>query len=62
VRDWLTTELPKPRRKGPMTLRIDTDVLSWFRALGKGYRSRINAILRRYFEQHGGEGKPHRSS
>lgn len=49
--DWATTELPKPRRKGHMTLRIDTDVLDWFRAQGKGYQSRINAILRRYFEQ-----------
>lgn len=50
--DWVTTELPKPPRKGHMTLRIDTDVLAWFRAQGKGYQSRINAILRRYFEQH----------
>ena len=50
--DWLTTELPKPQRKGHMTLRIDSDVLSWFRAQGKGYQSRINAILRQYFEQH----------
>jgi uncharacterized protein (DUF4415 family) len=50
--DWLTTELPKPHRKGHMTLRIDSDVLSWFRAQGKGYQSRINAILRRYYEQH----------
>ena len=50
--DWLTTELPKPPRKGDMTLRIDSDVLDWFRAQGKGYQSRINAILRRYYEQH----------
>jgi uncharacterized protein (DUF4415 family) len=50
--DWLTTELPKPQRKGHMTLRIDADVLDWFRAQGKGYQTRINAILRRYFEQH----------
>ena len=50
--DWLTTELPTPQRKGHMTLRIDSDVLAWFRAQGKGYQSRINAILRKYFEQH----------
>ena len=50
--DWVTMELPKPRRKDHMTLRIDSDVLAWFRALGKGYQSRINAILRRYYEQH----------
>ena len=50
--DWLTTELPKPRHKAHMTLRIDADMLGWFRAQGKGYQTRINAILRRYFEQH----------
>ena len=50
--DWVTTELPRPRRKGHMTLRTDSDVLAWFRAQGKGYQSRINAILRRYYEQH----------
>jgi uncharacterized protein (DUF4415 family) len=50
--DWLTTELPKPRRKAHTTLRLDADMLGWFRAQGKGYQTRINAILRRYFEQH----------
>ena len=28
-------------------MRIDSDVLAWLRAGGKGYQSRINAILRR---------------
>jgi uncharacterized protein (DUF4415 family) len=50
--DWLTTELPKPRVKAAMTLRLDADMLDWFRAQGKGYQTRINAILRRYYEQH----------
>jgi uncharacterized protein (DUF4415 family) len=50
--DWLTTELPKPRAKAHMTLRLDADVLDWFRKQGRGYQTRINAILRRYFEQH----------
>ena len=50
--DWGTTELPLPRRKAHMTLRLDADVLGWFRAQGKGYQTRINAILRKYFEQH----------
>lgn len=50
--DWLTTELPQPRRKAHMTLRLDKDMLDWFRAQGRGYQTRINAILRRYFEQH----------
>jgi uncharacterized protein (DUF4415 family) len=50
--DWATTELPKPKRKAHATLRLDADVLDWFRAQGRGYQTRINAILRRYFEHH----------
>src|SRR5512139_2794182 len=50
--DWATAELPMPRRKAHTTLRLDADMLGWFRAQGKGYQTRINAILRRYFEQH----------
>ena len=50
--DWVSTELPPPRRKAHMTLRLDVDMLDWFRAQGKGYQTKINAILRRYFEQH----------
>ncbi len=50
--DWVTTELPKPRSKAHMTLRLDADMLGWFRAQGKGYQTKINAILRRYYEQH----------
>jgi uncharacterized protein (DUF4415 family) len=33
--------------KTSTTVRIDTDVLAWLRLQGKGYQSRINAILRR---------------
>ena len=36
--DWVTTELPKPRRKAHMTLRLDADMLGWFRAQGKAIR------------------------
>ena len=50
--DWLTTELPASQRKAPLTLRMDADMLGWFRAQGKGYQTKINAILRRYYQQH----------
>ncbi len=33
--------------KTSTTVRIDSDVLAWLRSQGKGYQSRINAILRR---------------
>ncbi len=50
--DWATTELPAPRRKRHTTLHLDADMIEWFRAQGRGYQTRINAILRSYFEQH----------
>jgi len=34
-------------RKRQITARLDADVLDWLKAQGKGYQSRINAILRR---------------
>ena len=37
-----------PAGKRQVTLRIDADVLDWFRAQGKGYQSRMNAVLRAY--------------
>ncbi len=38
------------RPKQNLTLRVDPDVLEWFRAKGKGYQTRINAILRAYMQ------------
>ena len=32
--------------KEPTTIRVDSDVLAWLRAKGKGYQTRMNAILR----------------
>ncbi len=38
--------------KAQVTLRIDSDVLSWFKRRGPGYQTRINALLRAYMEAH----------
>ena len=38
------------RRKRMMTLRIDGDVVEWFKAHGPGYQSRMNAVLRAYMK------------
>ena len=38
--------------KKQIALRVDTDVLEWMKAQGKGYQSRMNAILRAYYETH----------
>lgn len=42
---------PVPR-KAQLTLRIDSDVLSWFRRQGNRYQTRINSILKAYKEAH----------
>lgn len=39
-------------RKSQITLRLDPDVLEWFRALGAGYQTQINGLLRAYMEEH----------
>lgn len=42
-----------PEKKVPVTIRLDREVLEWFKAQGKGYQSRINALLKAYKEAHG---------
>jgi len=37
--------------KAAISLRVDADVLAWFKAQGPGYQTRINAILRAYKDQ-----------
>ena len=44
-----------PPGKKQLTLRLDADVLEWLKSQGKGYQSRINAILRAYYEAHRNE-------
>jgi len=36
--------------KWQLTLRLDQDVLDWFRAEGKGWQTRVNAVLRAFVE------------
>ena len=49
--EWATTELPMPKRKEHTNLRIDADVLAFFRRQGRGYQTRINAVLRSYVDE-----------
>lgn len=45
--------LKPPPSKQQITIRLDDDVLNWFRAQGEGYQTRINSLLRAYMEAHG---------
>jgi uncharacterized protein (DUF4415 family) len=40
---------PGPAKK-LLTLRVDDDVLAWFRSQGRGYQTRINTLLRAYMD------------
>ncbi|WP_252179525.1 BrnA antitoxin family protein [Endozoicomonas sp. 4G] len=42
-------ELRLPVKK-PITIRLDSDVLEWFKSQGQGYQTRINNLLRQYME------------
>ena len=41
-------EIRLPRRKQHVSMRLDAEVLDWFRKQGQGYQTRINAVLRAY--------------
>ena len=47
---WDSAELVPAVVKEPISLRVDTDVLAWFRAQGPRYQSRMNAVLRAYMK------------
>lgn len=47
---WMTTPLPSSPGKTSVHLRVDSDVLHWFRGQGKGHLTRMNAVLRAYMQ------------
>ncbi len=48
---WKDAHVVMPKRKETVTMRLDTDLLEWFRQ-ERGYQTRINAILRAYMAAH----------
>ncbi|ABE41194.1 conserved hypothetical protein [Rhodopseudomonas palustris BisB5] len=55
--DWSKAKLIMPAAKKAISIRLDEDVLDFFKREGAGYQRRINAVLRSYMEQ---MGKPKR--
>jgi uncharacterized protein (DUF4415 family) len=41
-----------PEVKELISMRVDQEVLAWFKAQGKGYQTRMNAVLRAYMKAH----------
>jgi uncharacterized protein (DUF4415 family)/uncharacterized DUF497 family protein len=58
---WDDAELVVPVSKRAISLRVDEDVLEWFRGLGPGYQTRMNAVLRSYMKRASPLAKPSRS-
>ena len=48
--DWDNAVLVVPAAKIPISIRLDDDVLAFFKAGGAGYQKRINAVLRSYMD------------
>jgi uncharacterized protein (DUF4415 family) len=55
--DWSQAVLVVPARKKAISIRIDPDVLDYFKNEGPGYQRRINAVLRSYVDQKQKRGK-----
>jgi len=49
--DWSDAVLVIPARKKAISIRVDEDVLDYFKSEGDGYQRRINAVLRSYMLQ-----------
>lgn len=54
VRDWSEARRGKFYRpvKHAVSLRLDADVLAWFRVQNEKYQTKINAVLREFMQQH----------
>jgi hypothetical protein len=48
VMDWDSVTVELPKSKTDLHILVDRDVLDFFRKTGKGYQTRINAVLRSY--------------
>ena len=49
--DWSNAVAVYPIPKNAISIRLDSDVIDFFRSTGKGYQTRINAVLRHYMQE-----------
>ncbi len=48
---WKNARVRWPdRAKKQLTMRLDADIVDWFKSQGKGYQTRMNAVLRSFYE------------
>ena len=51
--EWTSLKVAWPQPKQAISLRIDKDILDWFRDRGPGYQTRMNAVLRAFVDAQG---------
>ena len=49
---WKNAKVVMPAKKSRISIRLDQEVLDWFKSQGKGYQTKINAILKSYVDAH----------
>jgi len=49
---WKNAKITLPQKKKLLTLRLDSEVVAWFKEEGKGYQTKINAVLKSYVKSH----------
>lgn len=52
VEFWKRAKLVMPESRKSVHLRVDAEVFDWFKAQGKGHLTRMNAVLRSFYEAH----------
>jgi uncharacterized protein (DUF4415 family) len=53
--EWGNVKVAWPQPKQAISLRIDQDILDWFRDRGPGYQTRMNAVLRAFVDSQPGK-------
>jgi uncharacterized protein (DUF4415 family) len=52
--EWFKGAVLMIPAKIPTSMRIDSDVMDWFKGQGRGWQTKMNAVLRAYVRAHGG--------
>ena len=55
---WANARVVMPKKKEQISIKVDRDVLEYFRKDGPGYQTRMNAVLRSFVEAHRDKNSP----
>ena len=56
---WKNAVLVHPENKERLTVRFDADMVEWFKKQGRGYQTRMNTVLRSFYEAHKNDPSQH---